>query len=34
MERLRVTPGYPDYSATIKRYADFIKERRGIQTLF
>jgi ADP-ribosyl-[dinitrogen reductase] hydrolase len=34
MERLRVTPGYPVYSATIKRFAEFVHQRRGIQTLF
>jgi ADP-ribosyl-[dinitrogen reductase] hydrolase len=34
MERLRVTPGYPVYSATIKRFAEFINQRHGVQTLF
>lgn len=34
MERLRVTPGYPAYYETIKRFADFITQRHGVQTLF
>lgn len=34
MERLKVTPGYAGYYGVIKRFAEFVNQRQGIQTLF